>query len=56
MSMSQRFRELVLVTNLPLGVAPVLERQPSRRHLIFGQAIGTFEGDHRFTLRLRVMM
>ena len=25
------------------------KRQTSRRHLIFGPAIGTFEDDHRFT-------
>jgi hypothetical protein len=28
-----------LVTNLALGVTPLLERQTSRRHLIFGPAI-----------------
>ena len=44
-----------LVTNLALGVTALLERQMSRRHLIFGPAIGTFEDDHRFTTRLRVM-
>ena len=44
------------ITNLTLGVTPLLERQTSRRHLIFGPAIGTFEGDHRFTTRLRLMM
>ena len=38
-----------LVTNLALGVTPLLKRQTSRRHLIFGPAIGTFEDDHRFT-------
>jgi len=38
-----------LVTNLGLGVTPLLKRQTSRRHLIFGPAIGTFEDDHRFT-------
>ena len=37
------------VANLSLGVTPLLERQISRRHLIFGPAIGTFEDDHRFT-------
>ena len=37
------------VANLTLGVAPLLERQISRRHLIFGPAIGTFEDDHCFT-------
>ena len=42
------------VTNLALGVTALLERQTSRRHLIFGPAIGTF--DHRFTARLRLMM
>jgi len=45
-----------LVTNLALGVAPLLERQTSRHHLIFGPAIGTFEDGHRFTIRLRLMM
>jgi hypothetical protein len=45
-----------LVTNLAPGVAPLLERQMSRRHLIFGPAIGTFENNHRFTMRLRLMM
>src|SRR5262249_10669281 len=45
-----------LVTNLALGVTPLLGRQTSRRHLIFGPAIGTFEGDHRFTMRLQLMM
>ena len=46
------FREFQLdglVTNLALGVTPLLKRQTSRRHLIFGPAIGTFEDDHRFT-------
>ena len=38
-----------LVTNLTLGVTPLLKRQTSRRHLIFGHTIGTFEDDHRFT-------
>ena len=38
-----------LVTNLALGVTPLLKRQTSRRHLIFGPAIGTFEDNHRFT-------
>ena len=33
-------------TDLALGVTPLLERQTSRRHLIFGPAIGTFE-DHQ---------
>jgi hypothetical protein len=45
-----------LVTNLAPGVTPLLKRQTSRRHLIFGPAIGTFEDDHRFTVRLRLMM
>ena len=31
------------VTNLALGVTALLERQTSRRHLIFGPAIGTFD-------------
>src|SRR5215467_3255922 len=37
-----------LVTNLALGVTALLERQMSRRHLIFGPAIGTFKDDHWF--------
>jgi hypothetical protein len=45
-----------LVTNLALGVTPPLERQTSRHHLIFGPAIGTFEDDHRFTTRPRLMI
>jgi hypothetical protein len=45
-----------LVTNLALGVIPLLGRQPSRRHLIFGPAIRTFEDDHCFTVRLRLIM
>ena len=45
-----------LVTNLALGVAPLLERQTSHRHLIFGPGIGTFEDIHRFTMCLRLMM
>ena len=45
-----------LMANLALGVTALLERQMSRRHLIFGPAIGTFEDDHRFTTRLRLMM
>jgi hypothetical protein len=45
-----------LVTNLAPGVTPLLKRQTSRRQLIFGPAIGTFEDDHRFTVRLRLMM
>jgi len=45
-----------LVTNLAPGVTPLLKRQTSRRHLIFGPAIGTFEDDHRFTVRLQLMM
>ena len=44
------------VANLTLGVTPLLERQISRRHLIFGPAIRTFEDHHRFTARLRLMM
>ena len=43
-------------TDLALGVTPLLERQTSRRHLISGSAIGTFEDDHRFTTRLRLMI
>ena len=42
--------------NLALGVTPLLERQPSRRHLVFRPAIGTFEDDHLFTVRPRLMM
>ena len=38
------------VTNLALGVTALLERQVSRHHLIFGNAIGTFEDDHCFTM------
>ena len=45
-----------LITNLAPGVTPPLKRQMSPRHLIFGPAIGTFEDDHRFTVRLRLMM
>jgi hypothetical protein len=41
---------------MALGVTAPLERQMSRRHRIFGLAIGTFEDDHRFTTRLRLMM
>jgi len=44
-----------LVTHFALCIAPLLERQTSRRHLIFGPAVGAFEDDHRFTLRLRLM-
>jgi hypothetical protein len=52
----REFQLYGLVTNLALGVAPLLERQTSRRHLIFGPATGTFEDNHRFTMRLRLMM
>ena len=45
-----------LVTNLALGITPLLKRQRSCRHLIFGPAIGTFEDDHRFSVRLRLTM
>jgi hypothetical protein len=45
-----------LATNLTLGITPLLERQPSRRHLIFRPAIGTFENDHRFTVRPGLMV
>jgi hypothetical protein len=45
-----------LVTNLAFGVTALLERQVSRRHFIFGTAIGTFEDDHRFNMRLQLMM
>ena len=43
-------------TDLALGVTALLERQTSRRHLILGPTIGTFEDDHRFATRLRPMM
>ena len=43
-------------TDLALGVTPLLERQPGRLHLVFRPAIGTFENDHRFTVRPRLMM
>ena len=45
-----------LATDLALGITPLLKRQSSRRHLIFGPAIGTFEDDHGFAMRLRLMM
>jgi hypothetical protein len=49
------FREfqlcMVLVTDLALGIPALVERQMSRRHLIFAPAIGTFEIDHRFITR-----
>jgi hypothetical protein len=45
-----------LATNLALGVTALLKRQMGRHHLIFGPAIGTFEDDHGFTMRLRLMM
>ena len=45
-----------LIANLAPGVTPLLEGQPSRRHLIFSLAIGTFEDHHGFTVRLRLMM
>ena len=45
-----------LMANLALGVTALLERQTSRRHLILGPTIGTFEDDHRFATRLRPMM
>ena len=35
--------------NLAGGIAPLLERQVSRRQLIFGPAIGTFKDHHPFT-------
>jgi hypothetical protein len=40
-----------LKANLALGIATLLERQTSRRHLIFGPAIRTFE-DHIISLWL----
>ena len=43
-------------TNLALGITPLLKRQISCRHLICGPAIGTFEYDHRFSVRLRLTM
>lgn len=39
-----------LVTNLALGIAPLLERQASRRHLIFGPTIGAFEDDRHLPI------
>jgi hypothetical protein len=39
-----------LKANLALGIATLLERQTSRRHLIFGPAIRTFEDHHHFTM------
>ena len=41
-----------LVANLALGIASLLERQTSRRHLILRPAIRTFEDDHGFTVHL----
>jgi hypothetical protein len=37
------------MANMALGIAPLSERQASRRHFIFGSAIGTFEDHHSFT-------
>jgi hypothetical protein len=39
------------MANMALGIAPLQERQSSRRHFIFGPAIGTSEDHHRFTMR-----
>jgi hypothetical protein len=40
------------MANLALGIAPLPERQASRRQFIFGPAIGTFEDHHHaFTMR-----
>lgn len=44
-----------LMTNLALGVTPLLERQTSRHNLIFRPAVGTLEDDHCVTVRLRLM-
>jgi hypothetical protein len=44
------------IANMALGIAPLPERQPSRRHLIFGLAIRTFEDHHIFHYALMVMM
>jgi hypothetical protein len=41
---------------LALGVAPLLESQMSRRHIISGPAIGTFENLHPFTMNPALMM
>jgi hypothetical protein len=38
------------MANTALGIAPLPERQASRRHFVFGPAIGTFEDHHSFTL------
>jgi hypothetical protein len=37
------------MANTALGIAPLPERQASRRHFVFGPAIGTFEDHHSFT-------
>ena len=53
------FREFQLYMvwfKLALGVTPLLERQPGRRHLIFGPATGKFGDDHHFKVRLRLIM
>jgi hypothetical protein len=34
---------------MALGIAPLPERQASRRHFVFGPAIGTFEDHYSFT-------
>ena len=44
------------ITNLTLGVTSLLERQISRRHIIFSPAIGAFEDHHGFTVRLWLVM
>jgi hypothetical protein len=36
---------------MALGIAPLSERQASRRQFILGPAIRTFEDDHPFTTR-----
>ena len=41
-----------LAANLAVGIAPLLERQASRRQLIFGRAMGAFEHCHLSTVRL----
>jgi hypothetical protein len=37
------------MANSALGIAPLPERQASRRHFVFGPAIRTFEHHHCFT-------
>jgi hypothetical protein len=37
------------MTKMAFGIAPLPERQASRRHLVFGPAVGTFEDQHSST-------